>query len=65
MSQSSQFPEDIAPYIDQISKLIDLPIHPDHRPSVVENFYNLQMIAQVFLDYPIPEEIEAAARFQP
>jgi hypothetical protein len=65
MDQSSQFPDDVAVYIDQISNLINLPIHPDHHSGVVENFFQLQMIAQVFLGFSIPEDIEVAARFQP
>ncbi len=65
MNQSSQLPEDLTAYIEQMSHLIDLPIHPDYQPGVVENFYQLQMIAQVFLGFSIPEDIEAAPRFQP
>ena len=65
MGNSIQSPEDVAAYIEQMSTLIDLPLHPDHRPGVVENFYRIQMVARFFLDYPLPDEIEAAARFQP
>jgi hypothetical protein len=65
VNQSSQSSEDVANYIEQTSNLINLPLYPDHLPGVVENFHQLQMIAQLFLDYSIPEDIEAAARFQP
>ncbi|MEY3299322.1 MAG: hypothetical protein RLZZ597_2582 [Cyanobacteriota bacterium] len=58
-------PEPIEAYIEQISHLMGLPIHPEHQPGVVENLKQLQRVAQIFLDYPLPEDIEAAARFQP
>jgi hypothetical protein len=48
-----------------MSILLDLPLHPDHRPGVLENLYRTQAIARLFLEFPLPETIEAAPVFQP
>ncbi len=33
--------------------------------SVVENFERIQAIAQPVLDFPLPDTLEAAPRFEP
>jgi hypothetical protein len=56
---------DIASLVDQMSLLLELPLHPDHRPGVIANLERTAAIAQRVLEFPIPDEIEAAPIFQP
>jgi hypothetical protein len=52
-------------YVDQAAQLIGLPIPPDYHPDVVENFDRIAAIAQLVLEFPIPETTELAPRFEP
>lgn len=56
---------DVTEYVDQMASLLDLPIHPEHRPSVIENFARTMAIAQLVTDFPLPDDIEAAPVFEP
>ena len=56
---------DPAEYVDQTASIVDLPINPQHRPGVVENFARLMVIAQLINEFPLPVEIEAAPAFKP
>jgi hypothetical protein len=56
---------DPAKYVEQTAQLIDLPIPPEYRPGVVENFARIAAIAQLFTEFPLPEEIEPAPVFEP
>ncbi len=56
---------DIPTLVDLMSQLIDLPIHPDHRPGVIANLERTATIAQAVMDFPLPDEIEVAPIFQP
>ena len=52
-------------YIEQMSAMLDLPIDPEYRPSVVKNFASICAIATLVTDFPLPEDIEAAPVFEP
>ncbi|PSB20587.1 DUF4089 domain-containing protein [Phormidesmis priestleyi ULC007] len=56
---------DAAECVDRIAALVGLPLNPDHRPGVVANFERIQAIAQLVMEFPLPEEIEAAPVFEP
>lgn len=56
---------DPAQFVDQMALLLNLPLAPDDRLGVVENFTRIQAIAQLVLDFPLPEAIEAAPVFRP
>jgi len=45
--------------------LVGLPLQPDHRPGVIENFARITAIAQLVTEFPLPEEIEVAPIFEP
>ncbi len=51
--------------VDQIAALIGLPLNPEHRPGVVTNFERIQAIAQLVMEFPLPDLIEAAPVFKP
>ncbi|MGG6270278.1 DUF4089 domain-containing protein [Leptolyngbya sp. AN03gr2] len=65
MPESIQSPKDLEAYVEQMTILLNLPLHPDHRPGVLENLYRTQMIARFFLEFPLSETIEFAPVFQP
>lgn len=65
MPESIQSPQDLQACVEQLSILLDLPLHPDHLPGVLENLYRTQAIAHLFLDFPLPATVEAAPVFQP
>lgn len=52
-------------YVDQMALLLDLPLNPEHRPGVVENFARIMAIAKIVREFPLPNEIEAAPVFRP
>lgn len=54
-----------AEYVDTISQLVNLPINPEHRPGVVENFERIMAIAKLVTEFPLPEDLEAAPIFEP
>ena len=56
---------DSAECIDRIASLVGLPLNPDHRLGVVANFERIQAIAQLVMEFPLPEEIESAPVFEP
>ncbi len=56
---------DSAECVDRIAALIGLPISPEHHPGVVTNFERIQAIAQLVMEFSLPETIEAAPVFEP
>jgi hypothetical protein len=56
--------ENIEEYVDRTSSLINLPLDPEHRPGVVENFERIAAIARLVNEFPLPQNIEAAPVFE-
>ncbi len=52
-------------YVEQTAQLLDLPVAPEYRESVVENFAKISAIANLVMDFPLPENIEPAPVFEP
>ena len=66
MSQNQQIqPLDITAYVEQTATLLGLSIPTEQMASVVENFARVQAIAQPVLEFPLPDNLEAAPRFEP
>lgn len=55
----------IAQYVEQTAQLIDLPLAPEYRLNVVENFAKIAAIATLVVEFPLPEDIELAPVFEP
>ncbi|WP_416671244.1 DUF4089 domain-containing protein [Egbenema bharatensis] len=51
--------------VDRLSQVLDLPIVSEYRPGVIINLERTATIAQLVLDFPLPETIEPAPFFQP
>jgi hypothetical protein len=63
MLDSAEF--DSAAYVDQMAIALNLPIAPEHRSGVIDNFSRIAAIAQLVLEFPLSEDIVAAPAFQP
>lgn len=62
MTESSLNP---AAYVEQAADVIGLPIPDEYHQSVVENFERIHKVAQLFLEFSLPEETEIAPVFEP
>src|SRR5262245_14846754 len=56
-------PFDAARYVDETAAAIGLPIAPEHRPVVVENFRQLAASAALVMAFPLPNENAPARVF--
>ncbi|MBF2027767.1 MAG: DUF4089 domain-containing protein [Oscillatoriales cyanobacterium C42_A2020_001] len=54
-----------AEYVDQAAAIVGLPIPAEYHQSVVENFERIAAIAQLVLEFSLPEETEIAPVFEP
>lgn len=58
-------PEDLAAHVDRAAKLIGLPILPAHRPGVIQTMGVIAAAATLVMDFPLPDDVEAAPVFEP
>jgi hypothetical protein len=58
-------PKDIEAYVAATAAAIGLPIAPENLPLVVDIFRTNAAIAQGYLDFPLPDDLEAAPVFRP
>lgn len=52
-------------FVNVMSEVVALPIPDEYQENVVANFERIQTIAQLVLEFPLPEEIEIAPVFEP
>ncbi len=62
MSDQTLSPDEM---VDQVAALIDLPLDPEYRPGVINNFRRTAAIAKLVVEFPLPADLEAAPVFQP
>lgn len=63
--ESEREQEAIAGYVDRAAAIVRLPISPEHRPEVIEQFGRLMAVAALFMEFPLPEGIEPGPVFRP
>jgi hypothetical protein len=56
---------DLEKFVDVMSEVVAMPIPDEYRDSVVANFQRIQTVAQLVLEFTLPEEIEIAPVFEP
>lgn len=56
---------DTAVLVDQLAALVALPLQPEHRSGVVDNFARIVAIAQLVNEFPLPDDVEIAPNFEP
>ncbi len=52
-------------FVDAAAALIDLPIPPKCKAGVIENVERMQLIAQLFMSFPLPPDVESGGTFIP
>jgi hypothetical protein len=52
-------------FVDQMAAIVGLPLQPDHRSGVVDNFARILIIAQLVTEFPLSEDIEIGPVFEP
>jgi len=52
-------------FVDQAAAIVRLPLPAEYHPNVVENFARITAIADLVLEFPLPEDIEIAPVFAP
>lgn len=52
-------------FLDAAAAAMNLSIDPEWRPAVLDNLTRSRQIAQAVLDFPLPDDIEAASIFKP
>lgn len=65
MTDASDAAMNVPQLVDLMAQAIQLPLDPEHRPGVVANFERTMTIAQLVMEFSLPEEIEAAPVFEP
>jgi hypothetical protein len=58
-------PKDWSAHVDTVSASIGLPIAPEYRQGVIDNFARIAMVAGIVLAFPLDDEAEPAPRFEP
>lgn len=56
---------DLAELVDLMSKFLELPIDQTYHPGVIANLERTAAIAQLVMEFPLPDTIEPAPTFQP
>jgi len=52
-------------YVDAAASRIGVPVHSGDRVAVIEDLSRIGTIAQFLMEFPLPQEVEAAPVFQP
>jgi hypothetical protein len=55
----------IAAYVDQAAPLLGLSLTPEQREGVVRNLAVTFTVAQLVMDFPLPDDVDAAPVFHP
>lgn len=58
-------PATLAMFVDQMAACIHLPIPPEYRQGVIDNFARIQALAALVTEFPLPDAIEAGPTFDP
>jgi hypothetical protein len=58
-------PVDVAEYAERAAVAIGLPLDPERRPAVGQQLAGLLAAAALVLEFPLPDEVEAAPVFEP
>ncbi len=65
MTDEPNQPIDPALFVDQMAAIVELPLQPEHRQGVVDNFARIMAVAQLVNEFPLTEEVEIAPVFEP
>ncbi|MBD1844874.1 DUF4089 domain-containing protein [Cyanobacteria bacterium FACHB-63] len=52
-------------FVEIMAEAVGLPIPSEYRENVIANMERIHTVAQLVLEFSLPEEIEAAPVFEP
>lgn len=52
-------------YVDEAARRVGLTIAPEHRPGVIQFTEALLASAELVMEFPLPDDVEAAPVFRP
>jgi hypothetical protein len=55
----------IAAYVDHAAPLMGLSLTPEQREGVIRNLAVTFTVAQLVMDFPLPDDVDAAPVFHP
>ena len=55
----------IAAYVDHAAPLMGLSLTPEARAGVIQNLATMFQVASLVMEFPMPDEIDAAPVFSP
>lgn len=55
----------IEEYVEQMALVLGLSIAPEYKPEVIDNFSRIAAIAQLVLEFELPQDVEAAPIYHP
>lgn len=58
-------PATIAAYVDHAAPLVGLALTPEQREGVIQNLGVTLAVARLVMEFPLPDDIDAAPVFQP
>jgi hypothetical protein len=58
-------PEELGAYVDEAAKRAGLSLAPAHRPGVIQFTGALLASAALVMEFPLPDDVEAAPVFRP
>jgi hypothetical protein len=56
---------EVGAYVDATARLIGLPIAAEHRPGVIQFMGVVMGAAALVMEFPLPDDVEAAPVFEP
>lgn len=56
---------DVGVYVDQMGLLLGLELRDEYRDGVVADFERIMVIASLVNEFELPDDVEAAAVFEP
>ncbi len=65
MTEKPTDPIDPAEFVDLMAAVVGLPLQPEHRQGVIDNFARIMAIAPLVTDFPLTDQVEAAPIFEP
>ncbi len=58
-------PDQVEATVDAIAAAVGMPIPPECRAGVLQNWTLMHGIAQGYLHFPLPPDVEPASTFKP
>ena len=55
----------IASYVDHAAPLMGLTLTPEQRDGVIRNLATTFAVAQLVMEFPLPDDVDAAPVFHP